>query len=100
VFIISYGVLRFLTDFVRINDETVFGLTGAQYMCLVLVPFGIWVLWQAFHAPAPAAVGDAAEDELADGPATEADGHAGSEPSESAGDVDDIRPAPDHEGTA
>jgi len=49
VFLISYGVLRFLTDIVRTHDERVLGLTGAQYMCLVLVPFGLWVLWTAFR---------------------------------------------------
>jgi prolipoprotein diacylglyceryltransferase len=48
-FLISYGVLRFLTDFVRTHDERVLGLTGAQYMCLVLVPFGLWVLWTAYR---------------------------------------------------
>jgi len=46
-FVLAYGVLRFLTDFVRINDERVFGLTGAQYMCLILIPFGLWILWTA-----------------------------------------------------
>ena len=49
MFLISYGVLRFLTDIVRTHDERVLGLTGAQYMCLVLVPFGLWVLWTAFR---------------------------------------------------
>jgi phosphatidylglycerol:prolipoprotein diacylglycerol transferase len=44
VFVIGYGVMRFLTDFLRAYDETLFGLTGAQYMCLVLIPFGIWLL--------------------------------------------------------
>ncbi len=68
VFIISYGVLRFLTDIVRINDERLFGLTGAQYMSLVLIPFGSWVLWQALRAPAPADT-DVASTTPADAPA-------------------------------
>jgi phosphatidylglycerol---prolipoprotein diacylglyceryl transferase len=43
-FAIAYGVLRFLTDFLRINDRTLFGLTGAQYMTIALVAFGIIVI--------------------------------------------------------
>lgn len=44
VFVIWYGVARFLTDFLRAYDDTVAGLTGAQWMSLVLVPVGAWVL--------------------------------------------------------
>ncbi len=29
----------------RVNDEQVLGLTGAQWMCLALIPFGVWVLF-------------------------------------------------------
>jgi len=43
-FAILYGVGRFLTDFVRINDERLFGLTGAQYMTMVLTVFGALVI--------------------------------------------------------
>jgi phosphatidylglycerol:prolipoprotein diacylglycerol transferase len=43
-FAVLYGVGRFLTDFVRINDERLFGLTGAQYMTIVLTAFGIGVI--------------------------------------------------------
>lgn len=43
-FAVLYGVGRFLTDFVRINDERLFGLTGAQYMTIVLTAFGVWVI--------------------------------------------------------
>jgi hypothetical protein len=119
VFIISYGVLRFLTDFVRINDETLFGLTGAQYMSLILVPFGIWVLSQAFRAPAPEAADDAGDDAPADldgsgdadgstdlddsgDPVTEADVLAGSGQTETTGGGDGEEPdgASDREGTA
>jgi prolipoprotein diacylglyceryltransferase len=54
-------VLRFLTDFLRAYDETLFGLTGAQYMCLVLIPFGIWLLADSRRdRPAPGA-GDAVD---------------------------------------
>ena len=65
VFLISYGVLRFLTDIVRTHDERVLGLTGAQYMCLVLVPFGLWVLWTAYR-PVPESVDVPSDDSQAD----------------------------------
>jgi phosphatidylglycerol---prolipoprotein diacylglyceryl transferase len=72
-FILSYAVLRFLTDMLRINDERVLGLTGAQYMCIALIPFGLWVLWTARRpddtAPGDDAVpasGEATQDETSD----------------------------------
>lgn len=44
VFSVWYGVLRFLTDFLRIHDRELFGLTGAQYGCLLLTGVGVWIL--------------------------------------------------------
>jgi phosphatidylglycerol:prolipoprotein diacylglycerol transferase len=44
IFCLWYGVARFLTDFLRVNDELTLGLTGAQWMCLVLIPTGLWIL--------------------------------------------------------
>jgi phosphatidylglycerol:prolipoprotein diacylglycerol transferase len=44
LFCLWYGVARFLTDFLRGYDEKKFGLTGAQWMCVVLVPTGLWIL--------------------------------------------------------
>jgi phosphatidylglycerol---prolipoprotein diacylglyceryl transferase len=45
VFGIWYAVCRFSLDFLRVNDETVLGLTGAQWTCLVVVlPLAIYVL--------------------------------------------------------
>ncbi len=44
VFLVWIGVGRFATDFLRVYDDTVAGLTGAQLMCLVLVPVGLWAL--------------------------------------------------------
>jgi phosphatidylglycerol---prolipoprotein diacylglyceryl transferase len=44
IFLVWYGIGRFGTDFLRAYDDTVLGLTGAQWMCLALVPIGIWVL--------------------------------------------------------
>lgn len=44
IFCVWYAVARFTTDFFRSYDQTVFGLTAAQYLCLVLAPIGIWIL--------------------------------------------------------
>lgn len=49
VFLVWYGVGRFLTDFLRTYDDTVLGLTGAQWMCLGLLATAVWV-W-AFVRP-------------------------------------------------
>jgi phosphatidylglycerol:prolipoprotein diacylglycerol transferase len=38
-----YGVARFLSDLLRVNDETFLGLTGAQYLCLALLPTSAWI---------------------------------------------------------
>lgn len=38
-----YGVGRFATDALRVNDERVLGLTGAQYLCVVLVATSAWI---------------------------------------------------------
>lgn len=46
IFCIWYGVGRFLTDTVRINDERVLGMTGAQWMGVALVPAGLWILFK------------------------------------------------------
>ena len=54
-FAVCYGTLRFLTDFLRINDATVLGLTGAQYGSLLLVAVGIWLFATASRRPRVAA---------------------------------------------
>lgn len=43
LFFVWYGVARFLTDTLRVNDERTFHMTGAQWMSLVMVPYGIWL---------------------------------------------------------
>ncbi len=43
-FCIAYGVSRFLSDALRVNDERVLAMTGAQYLCIALVLTGAWVL--------------------------------------------------------
>jgi phosphatidylglycerol:prolipoprotein diacylglycerol transferase len=44
IFCLWYGVSRFASDSLRVNDERVLGLTGAQFMCLGLLATGAWVL--------------------------------------------------------
>ena len=61
IFSIWYGLARFASDAVRVNDERVLGLTGAQWMCLALIPFGLWVLlWLRPRLAADANVAPAA----------------------------------------
>ncbi len=40
-FLLWYGTQRFLTDFFRAYDETVAGLTGAQFLSLGMVAGGL-----------------------------------------------------------
>jgi len=40
-FLVWYGAQRFLTDFLRAYDETVAGLTGAQYLSAGMVIAGV-----------------------------------------------------------
>jgi phosphatidylglycerol:prolipoprotein diacylglycerol transferase len=40
-FLLWYGVQRFLTDFIRAYDDTVLGLTGAQYIALGMIAGGL-----------------------------------------------------------
>ncbi len=44
VFCLWYGVFRFASDSLRVNDERLLGLTGAQFLCAALVPTGLWIL--------------------------------------------------------
>jgi prolipoprotein diacylglyceryltransferase len=44
IFCAYYGVTRFLSDSLRANDERIAHLTGAQYLCLILLPTSVWIL--------------------------------------------------------
>lgn len=46
VFCAWYGLNRFWSDALRVNDERVAGMTGAQWMCIGLVLASIWILWK------------------------------------------------------
>ncbi len=54
LFCLWYGVGRFATDILRVNDNRVAGMTGAQWMCLALVPAGLWILFRVRHLVAAA----------------------------------------------
>jgi phosphatidylglycerol:prolipoprotein diacylglycerol transferase len=41
-----YAIGRFSTDFLREYDDTVLGLTGAQWMCVALLPAGLVILFK------------------------------------------------------
>jgi len=43
VFCAWYGAWRFATDFLRVNDERLLGLTGAQLLMIAVVAGGLWV---------------------------------------------------------
>jgi phosphatidylglycerol:prolipoprotein diacylglycerol transferase len=47
LFMAWYGAARFVTDFTRVNDNTVLGLTGAQYMCLLIIPLGLYLVFRS-----------------------------------------------------
>src|SRR3546814_485717 len=44
IFCLWYGVSRFASDALRVNDVRVLGMTGAQYLCIALVLTSAWVL--------------------------------------------------------
>ena len=46
LFLIIYGVARFLLDFLRIMDQRWFGLTPTQWVMFAFVMGGSWLLWK------------------------------------------------------
>jgi phosphatidylglycerol---prolipoprotein diacylglyceryl transferase len=82
VFLVYYGITRWLSDSLRVNDERVAGMTGAQWMCLVIIPAGIWILWKvrprlaalAAEGGETATAADAQPDEQGIEPSTDAAG--------------------------
>jgi phosphatidylglycerol:prolipoprotein diacylglycerol transferase len=79
-FCFYYGVMRFVSDSLRVNDETVLGMTGAQYMCLALIPTSLWIWFKV--RPTLELDGPVPDDGADAGPA-----HDDGPPDE--GDVDD-----------
>lgn len=71
-----YGVMRFASDSLRVNDERVLGLTGAQYLCIALVPTSAWIWFRvrklvAADAAAGMPVGLPGSDPTPESPAVE-----------------------------
>ena len=64
IFCAFYGVARFWSDSLRVNDEQVAGLTGAQWMCVGLVLASVWIWFKV--RPSLAAAEDSAGDGLGD----------------------------------
>lgn len=44
LFLVLDGTIRFLLDFLRINDRRIVGLTPTQWLLIVSVGIGVWVL--------------------------------------------------------
>lgn len=62
VFCTYYGITRFWSDSLRVNDERFAGMTGAQYFCIGLLLASIWI-WAKVR-PALARLPEPAEDEV------------------------------------
>jgi phosphatidylglycerol---prolipoprotein diacylglyceryl transferase len=90
VFVLYYGVARLLSDSLRVNDEQVAGLTGAQWMCLVMIPAGVWILWKVRPRLAAAVASEGAASGVAEG----------SDELEAAGSADGGGTAADDDGEA
>jgi phosphatidylglycerol:prolipoprotein diacylglycerol transferase len=56
IFCVTYGCARYLIDFLRINDDRLAGLTGAQLLMVAVALGGTWVLFRV----RPSLLGDAA----------------------------------------
>jgi len=61
MFLLCYAIVRGGLDFLRVNDETVAGLTGAQWMCLVILPIAVWMLTRVRRATASLQAAETAE---------------------------------------
>lgn len=61
VFCLVYAIGRGGMDFLRVNDEMTFGLTGAQWMCAVLLPVSLWMLFVVRRATASLEAEEGAE---------------------------------------
>jgi phosphatidylglycerol---prolipoprotein diacylglyceryl transferase len=93
IFVLYYGILRLISDSFRVNDERVAGLTGAQWMCVVMIPAGVWILWKVRPKLAALAASEAHAEAHA-----EADAEADADEPAQAGDgeaVPDELEAPD-----
>jgi phosphatidylglycerol:prolipoprotein diacylglycerol transferase len=87
-FVLFYGVARLASDALRVNDERVASLTGAQWMCAVMIPAGAWILWKVrpslakLAAAAPAEDAEKTSDDESKADASKADVSEDAEPSD------------------
>jgi len=51
IFLLSYSVVRFFIDYFRELDSRLLGLTGSQYVSLVLLFIAIYFLWRSKSSP-------------------------------------------------
>lgn len=54
IFLIGYGVLRFLVEFFRAPDPQLgafLGLNMGQYLCLIMVAVGAWLMKKSLNSP-------------------------------------------------
>ena len=80
VFALWYGVARLSTDFLRAYDETVLGLTGAQWLMVTLIPVSLWILFKVRPAVVTELdVVDEVEPEDVEEPVSVSDGDDGGE---------------------
>ncbi len=64
-FLIWYGIQRFATDFLRAYDDTVLGLTGAQYISLGMLLAGVVIALRVRRGPSDVPVAAQADAEPA-----------------------------------
>jgi phosphatidylglycerol:prolipoprotein diacylglycerol transferase len=82
IFCAYYGVMRFISDSLRVNDERVLHLTGAQWLCVILLPTSVWILRRVRRLLAA----DAAAGMVPGLPSAEVGGQA-ADPGEPSGDA-------------
>jgi phosphatidylglycerol---prolipoprotein diacylglyceryl transferase len=63
IFCAYYGVFRFASETLRVNDERVLGLTGAQYLSIGLVLASAWIWLKVRPSLATASAGDGLGDD-------------------------------------
>jgi len=83
VYLLAYAPMRFVFDALRVNDERVAGLTGAQWMCIGILPIALWILVKVRPQVHELELAEATE------PATAGDGEAD----------DGVAPVPGEAGT-
>jgi phosphatidylglycerol:prolipoprotein diacylglycerol transferase len=58
LWLIGYGVFRFMVEFVRVPDANrgylLWGwVTEGQLLCVPMIAIGLWLMWWAYHRQRP-----------------------------------------------